>query len=338
MKRILSVIIAAVMLMSAMVITSGAAGSLIFSDNFDMGFKPANWIQGSSCAFEWDDENQCIQGYGPARVLQSNYSNTRDPKTWDKFYASFDFQIRGFDDMVEATDVHTVGIWVRDLFEQPEGSLGPVYIFFIEIDGKNEDGTDSATSRAYVRKEASFSYRDENNILQQGTINQEIASKEIETKIEVGEKAPWYDMGVRIDSGKLQFYFQEELIFSFEANAADEKIGDYAVNNVDATIGSQKTPVLLFASKSGADLWIGVDNFEVWTPDYDFADVTYGDVNGDTKINLSDVSKLLQFVAKWDVKDFNEAAADVNGDSKVNLTDASRMLQYIAKWDVKLGA
>ena len=65
--------------------------------------------------------------------------------------------------------------------------------------------------------------------------------------------------------------------------------------------------------------------------------LVYGDVNGDGSINLSDVSKVLQYIAKWEVKDFDPAAADVNGDGKVNLTDASRMLQYIAKWDVVLG-
>ncbi len=65
--------------------------------------------------------------------------------------------------------------------------------------------------------------------------------------------------------------------------------------------------------------------------------VTYGDVNGDEKVTLSDVSKVLQSIAKWDVKDFNADAADVTGDGKVTLSDASRMLQFIAKWDVTLG-
>ena len=65
--------------------------------------------------------------------------------------------------------------------------------------------------------------------------------------------------------------------------------------------------------------------------------VIYGDVNGDELVTLSDVSKVLQYIAKWEVKDFDEAAADVTGDGLVTLSDASRMLQYIAKWDVTLG-
>ncbi|MBE6708788.1 MAG: hypothetical protein E7578_06055 [Ruminococcaceae bacterium] len=67
------------------------------------------------------------------------------------------------------------------------------------------------------------------------------------------------------------------------------------------------------------------------------ASVIYGDVTGDEKVTLSDVSKVLQSIAKWDVKGFNADAADVTGDGKVTLSDASRMLQYIAKWNVTLG-
>jgi len=71
---------------------------------------------------------------------------------------------------------------------------------------------------------------------------------------------------------------------------------------------------------------------------YDFAPCTAsvpGDVNRDGKINLADVSRLLQFIAKWNVEIDGEAA-DVNDDGKVNLADAARILQYIAKWDVEL--
>lgn len=69
----------------------------------------------------------------------------------------------------------------------------------------------------------------------------------------------------------------------------------------------------------------------VWddtAPDY-----TPGDVNGDNKVNLADVSLLLKHIAKWSVV-LNLDAADVTGDGKVNLADVSLMLKYIAKWDV----
>ena len=63
---------------------------------------------------------------------------------------------------------------------------------------------------------------------------------------------------------------------------------------------------------------------------------TYGDANGDDTVNLSDVTLMLQYIAKWDVS-VNENAADANADGSVNLSDVTLMLQYIAKWDVVLG-
>jgi len=64
--------------------------------------------------------------------------------------------------------------------------------------------------------------------------------------------------------------------------------------------------------------------------------VTSGDVTGDGKVNLTDASGILKYIAKWDIS-MNTVAADVNCDGKVNLTDVSMILKYIAKWDVVLG-
>ena len=58
----------------------------------------------------------------------------------------------------------------------------------------------------------------------------------------------------------------------------------------------------------------------------------YGDLNCAEKVNLTDVSILLKYIAKWDVS-VDTYYADVNRDGKVNLADASRMMKYIAKWD-----
>lgn len=63
------------------------------------------------------------------------------------------------------------------------------------------------------------------------------------------------------------------------------------------------------------------------------ASVVYGDVTGEGSVNLSDVSKLLQFIAKWEGVDVDTVAADVNCDNSINLSDVSKMLQFIAKWE-----
>ncbi len=331
MKKILTLMLTAAMLLSTLVVSTNAAGSLIFKDDFEMGFKPINWIQGSSCEFKWDSVNKCLMGYDSAVVLQNNF-DARDAKKWDQFYSSYDFQIRGFDDLVEERDSHSVGMWYRDLFENEGSAQGAVYTYFIEIE----------TGKATFRKEHTFDYRDENNILQEGKVNVILGETVVpgvpeeipegETAIPVAEDAPWFEIGMRVTTGKIECYFEQQLVFSFEVNPNDEMLGHIAKNSIDSTVGSQKSGILFWNSGN----YVGVDNFEVWTPDYDFVAVTYGDVNGDTKINLGDVSAMLNKIAKWDVT-IDETAADVDVNGKVNLADVSLVLKHIAKWEVELG-
>ncbi|MBE6708761.1 MAG: hypothetical protein E7578_05920 [Ruminococcaceae bacterium] len=58
-----------------------------------------------------------------------------------------------------------------------------------------------------------------------------------------------------------------------------------------------------------------------------------GDVNRDGKVNLTDVSLMLKYIAKWDVT-IIYYIADINGDDKVNLNDVTLVLQKIAGWDM----
>lgn len=58
-----------------------------------------------------------------------------------------------------------------------------------------------------------------------------------------------------------------------------------------------------------------------------------GDVSGDGKVNNRDATRLLQYLAGWDVAAAS-SALDVTGDGKVNNRDATRLLQYLAGWDV----
>lgn len=60
-----------------------------------------------------------------------------------------------------------------------------------------------------------------------------------------------------------------------------------------------------------------------------------GDINGDTKVNNKDVTRLLQYLAQWDVF-VNAPTLDTNGDGKVNNKDVTRLMQYLAHWDVEI--
>ena len=68
-------------------------------------------------------------------------------------------------------------------------------------------------------------------------------------------------------------------------------------------------------------------NEEKWTI------IIKGSVNGDDKINLSDVSMILQKIAGWSVT-IDEIAGDVNSDGKLNLSDVTAVLKKIAGWDL----
>ena len=69
----------------------------------------------------------------------------------------------------------------------------------------------------------------------------------------------------------------------------------------------------------------------------DYKALIYGDVNRDGKVNLSDVSGVLQSIAGWTVN-VNTDAADVNKTGDVNLTDVTKLLKSIAGWaDISLG-
>ena len=72
---------------------------------------------------------------------------------------------------------------------------------------------------------------------------------------------------------------------------------------------------------------------------FDFVDldeIKKGDVNGDTDINMKDLTRLQQYLAEWDV-DINKTAADVTGDDKLTMGDLTRLQQYLAGWEVTLG-
>ena len=52
-----------------------------------------------------------------------------------------------------------------------------------------------------------------------------------------------------------------------------------------------------------------------------------GDVNGDGRVNVSDVSALINMILG--TTEMNEIAADVNGSGKVNVSDISALINII---------
>lgn len=66
-----------------------------------------------------------------------------------------------------------------------------------------------------------------------------------------------------------------------------------------------------------------------------FANYLPGDINGDGVVNSKDVTRLMRYLAGWDVEVI-EAALDVNGDGVINTKDTTRLMRYLAGWNVDI--
>lgn len=61
-----------------------------------------------------------------------------------------------------------------------------------------------------------------------------------------------------------------------------------------------------------------------------------GDVDNNGVVNLKDATRLMKYLADWEVE-VNLAAADTNGDGEVTLKDATHLMKYLANWPITLG-
>lgn len=57
-------------------------------------------------------------------------------------------------------------------------------------------------------------------------------------------------------------------------------------------------------------------------------EIIKGDVNGDGKVDMSDVTDLVQYILGNPAEDFNTDAADVNGDGEIGMPDVMFIIQY----------
>lgn len=60
-----------------------------------------------------------------------------------------------------------------------------------------------------------------------------------------------------------------------------------------------------------------------------------GDINGDGVCNAKDTTRLMRYLAGWDVE-VNASALDMNGDGLCNAKDTTRLMRYLAGWDVEV--
>ena len=63
----------------------------------------------------------------------------------------------------------------------------------------------------------------------------------------------------------------------------------------------------------------------------------YGDINGDTKIDLKDALDFRKHIVNGETSGFKFANADVNTDQYADLKDLIMLHKYLAEWDIRLG-
>ena len=68
-------------------------------------------------------------------------------------------------------------------------------------------------------------------------------------------------------------------------------------------------------------------NADQWKYFYIKVDALKGDVNGDGKVNVSDVSALINMILG--VTAMDQTRADVNGDGRVNVSDVTALINII---------
>ncbi len=293
-KRVFSVILSAIMLLSVFSVNAVAAETYL-----DMNFESMDVLTDKFVPGAFYVEDGMLFGYNEARALQTKYVEEADmfldtEYTWLTYDATITACVQ-LDELAES-ERHIDLAYCNDNPYNYGRAESRVYInFAYDIDAgyfRLVEGLEgNAEAKAYL------------------------APVEREIPIDTEE---FFTMGISVEKGKMRCFYNGELIFTLD--------------DPDLLIADEITSPFLFWQRGN---FIQVSNITVAEQGSIFSASAAGDANGDGKINLSDVSRILQYIAKWDVT-LSTDAADVTGDGKVNLSDASRILQYIAKWDVTL--
>ncbi len=127
-----------------------------------------------------------------------------------------------------------------------------------------------------------------------------------------------YYLGEALDTAGMQ------LLLKNSDNTQTVVMEGFTISGYDSTkIGTQR-------------LTVTYDNKTTYFDVVVLKNYTPGDIDNDEEINLKDLIKIAQYIAKWSNNEINEAAIDVNGDSIIDLNDVNHLARYLAGWDVAL--
>ena len=103
-----------------------------------------------------------------------------------------------------------------------------------------------------------------------------------------------------------------------------------AVDGFKMTAKTPGTAVVTASASDGASYTFTVTVIE--------RPVTYGDANGDGKVNVRDVTAIQRHISEYSALTGRSlTCADVDGNGAVDINDATLLQQYLAEFDVILG-
>ena len=112
---------------------------------------------------------------------------------------------------------------------------------------------------------------------------------------------------------------------AFQTDNSDGTAKLYAGNTVTAKVGADgKLTIGLKKEVQIENDWTMWDNWQLF-----YLGKTFGDVNNDGDLNISDVMATVSHILGDTPQNFSEDAADVNGDGAINITDVMSMVDAI---------
>jgi len=242
MRKLITFVLCAVMLTSVFAVSSAAAGSILFEDDFSDGFTNSNnwYLEGN--LFFGDDMsepgNPCLSAYADGVVCQMEYryDHSNNPRLYAESALSVDVRMREYD---RDEGEHRALLWWRENFLYiPEGEVapdgyeeGPVYAYGVDFD----------TEELYLDRSDTEGH----------LITVPVPG--------IRERDDWFNLGWRLTKGKIEIYFERE------------KVGEL----LDEGLTCQRpSPFLLW----NMNCFLSYDNLVVSTPDYDLFNEGLGQV------------------------------------------------------------
>ena len=141
MKKIISLALCVMMMLTALAVSTSAAGNILFTDDFTNGFSASNWIlEGNLYFYDDTGSNPCISAYADGVICQAEYRTdvTGSPRVYNNCDYSVRMKVNDFD----RDGDHDVGLWWRDDFDdgpagvEPDWEPGEVWNVVVNVDNQ----------------------------------------------------------------------------------------------------------------------------------------------------------------------------------------------------------